>query len=169
MRKIVTVILAVLMLASVFSFASCKTSADDITVKISFYVGDEEQFANGDKVLVNKEGATVIKALQEQIAQFNREIKIDTSKPVPMRGVGKYLSGTKTVKDEETGTSVDYTFGWIFTVNGQEPKEGTINDIAVNDGDEIKFIYTYSYVNENGVSVTENYKPEMNLFGELDD
>lgn len=156
MRKILTVLLAVIMLVSVMT--GCSTSKNDISVTVSFTAGDEVIFNR--TVIVDGENATVIDAVKEAMGQYNVNVVLN-SNGYTVQSVNEYAACTK--NDGER----DLKFGWLYTLNGQEPT-GFANAVTIADGDKIAYVFTYSYDN-NGKYTTEEYDSEMNMFGEYGD
>lgn len=156
MKKIAIAMLAVLLLVSGSLFTSCKTSADDITVKVSFEAGDDSIPAYSVKL--SGDGATVIRAVQEAISQKELNVKLNSNED-GVASFKNYTTCTKKMNDE------DYRFYWSYTINGKEPREGSAAANTVADGDVIKYVFYCSHM-VNDKAVTEPYNSEMNMFGE---
>ena len=128
--KLIALLLALAMLSVCFVGCGEKKEKVSVNVKVSVIANDEVLFGPVD---VKVEGTTetpptVLQAVKEAFILNDFQYEADD---LSISSIGGYA-------DKEEG---DYTYFWVYTINGAEPKAGRAGTIQVNENDVI--VYTY--------------------------
>ena len=147
--KIITLALAIVIVAACFSFYGCNNAVEKITVNANVTVIDnngEAVFGPVDVPVVRDHQPTVVEVVIEALTvnEYKYETETVTSGGTEYEsfvsiGDLKEHKAMEKVKDKEE----EYQYFWTYTINGVEPTSGRSFTNTVNDGDKIVYIFNH--------------------------
>lgn len=136
--KLIALLMALAMLTACFAGCGEKKEKVAVNVKVTVMV-DEDVAVDGNEVIfgpveVKVEGTadnppTILQAVKEAFILNDFQYEADDLSVSSIGGFSDKVEG-------------DYTYFWVYTINGEEPKSGRAGTIVANENDVIVYNFT---------------------------